>query len=269
LPGAEPAELTLMTEAAREAGAIAMRFFGTAARRWTKDDDSPVTEADIAVDHFLHDHLTAARSGYGWLSEEREDDPARLSRQRVFIVDPIDGTRAFIAGEQGWVVSIGLVEDGRSVAGVLFDPVADELWSAAVGAGAFMNGQPLAAGTRTEIAGARVAASKKAIRIAGLVDREGTMNRIFTKSLARRLALVAQGRFDAAIASASARDWDLAAAVLLVQEAGGTVSDLGGAAVRFNRPDTRQPSLVAAGKPLHAAIIEAARAASEATEGTG
>ncbi len=251
-------DLKLLEESAREAGAVAMSFFGAGARRWTKGDDSPVTEADIAVDRLLRERLTTARPGYGWLSEETADDGSRLDFRRVFIIDPIDGTRAFIDGDDNWVVSAAVVEDGLPVAGVLYAPVRDELWSARVGGGARLNAAPIAVADRPDLAGARVAASRKSMDLAGISGLEGELSRTYTKSLAWRLARVADGGFDVALASAHARDWDLAAAILVVQEAGGRVSSLDGGPVRLNRADTRHAPLVAAGPALHAVIMEAA-----------
>ncbi len=267
MPGAEwTDDLRLISDAARAAGRVAMGYFGKGARRWTKNDSSPVTEADIEIDRMLKQRLGAARPDYGWLSEEIEDDPARLSLRRVFIVDPIDGTRAFVDDEPGWVVSIAVVEDQAPVAGVLFDPVNDVMWRASKGGGAWRGEERLAIGMRATLAGAHIAASSKAVRVAGLSALEHSFRRSFTKSLAHRLALVACGTFDAALAASSASDWDLAAGALLVQEAGGRFSDLAGCAVRFNRPDTQHPPLVAAGPRMHAAILAAGKDVGTVTE---
>ncbi len=268
MPDADSADLDLLAATAREAGTTAMRFFRRDPRQWIKDDDSPVTEADITIDRFLRDELTTARPDYGWLSEESLDNASRMEAARVFIVDPIDGTRAFMAGEEGWVISIAIVESGIPLCGVLFDPVRDELWSARRGGGAFVDDRPLHVGDRAEIAGAHIAATQRAVRVAGLASMQDSFRRTFTKSLARRIALVARGDFDAALAASSPSDWDIAAAVLLVEEAGGVVSELTGAPLRFNRSGTRQPALIAAGQPLHAAITAAARRVGEATEAT-
>ena len=119
-------DLELLRSAAVSAGLIAASFFRRDLKTWTKENASPVTEADITVDRYLHNALTAARPTYGWLSEESADNPERLERRRVFIVDPIDGTRGFIRGEDSWTVSLAIAEDGVAVAGVVYARVQDK-----------------------------------------------------------------------------------------------------------------------------------------------
>ena len=126
MPDADAADLALLAEAARAAGALALTFFGADPRQWTKAGKSPVSEADIAVDRLLHEHLTVARRDYGWLSEETADTPERLDKRRLFVVDPIDGTRAFLAGSPEWTVALAVVEDGRPTVGVVYAPVAGD-----------------------------------------------------------------------------------------------------------------------------------------------
>ncbi|KGF68551.1 inositol monophosphatase, partial [Hoeflea sp. BAL378] len=133
-------DLALMLDASRLAADIAMAHFRQDPEVWYKNDGrSPVSEADIAIDRMLHQVLLSARPDYGWLSEEREDSDARILHRRVFIIDPIDGTRAYVSGRPDWCVSIGLVEDGRPVAGVLAAPARGEVWHARAGGGAFLN----------------------------------------------------------------------------------------------------------------------------------
>src|SRR5690606_38537737 len=129
--------------AAVTAGIIASGYFRQELKTWTKEFGSPVSEADVVLDKFLHSALTTARPDYGWLSEESEDNPARLSHRRVFVVDPIDGTRGFIRGEDSWTVSLAVVEDGIAIAGVIYAPVRDEMFEACRGGGAVLNGRPL------------------------------------------------------------------------------------------------------------------------------
>jgi len=134
------ADLELVAAAARQAGEIALRYFRREPRHWTKDGNSPVTEADIASDRFLRQHLLEARPDYGWLSEETVDTPDRLGRRRVFIVDPIDGTRGFIEGSEDWCVSVAIVEDGVPRVGALAVPARGEWFEAHAGGGARLNG---------------------------------------------------------------------------------------------------------------------------------
>ncbi len=240
----------------REAGALALDYFKGDPRRWNKHDQSVVTEADIAVDEFLFERLTAYRPDYGWLSEEREDDGSRHQTKRVFVVDPIDGTRAFVERGDEWVISIGIVENGASVAGVLYNPVRDELWSAFSGGGAFYNGERLRVSDATELQSATVSASRKAMARAGLAETEFPTDHRFLRSLAHRLARVAKGDVDAALATPGSADWDLAAALLIVQEAGGQVSDFEGGPIRLNGATARHPAFIAAGPGLHGVILK-------------
>jgi myo-inositol-1(or 4)-monophosphatase len=263
LPGSEPArDLDRLAAAVTAAGAVAKKFFGGPLKQWTKGQgDSPVTEADIASNDLLHRHLMEA--GDGWLSEESENDPSRLDAKRVWVVDPIDGTRAFIAGRQDWSVSAALVVGGRPAVAALFAPVTDELFLAAAAGGATRNGKPIKASSGTNLQGARIGGPK---RMLDRFELDGTgivaMPRIH--SLALRLARVAHGELDAAIAGGNGHDWDLAAADLLVHEAGGLMTALDGRALVYNRPDPVHGVLIAAGRERHAALTGLIRAQSGA-----
>ena len=148
-------DLVLLEDAARQAGDIALSFFGGDPRTWFKDNKSPVSEADLEVDGYLAEVLRTARPGYGWLSEESADSEERLARPRTFIVDPIDGTRAFLAGGDEWTVALAVVDNGRPVAGVVFCPVRKELFSAVAGHGATLNGERMTVSGHTAVKGAR------------------------------------------------------------------------------------------------------------------
>ncbi len=238
------ADMELIARAARSGGEIALSYFRKDPRRWTKENDSPVSEADLAVDRHLADVLQAARPGYGWLSEETADDRSRLGAERSFVVDPIDGTRGFLSGSGEWTVAIAVVEAGRPVAAALYRPVGDDLYVAAPGHGTRLNGQPVAISKRIALAGASVAGPKSIAARAGLAAT-GLSHAGYVPSLALRLALVAEGRIDVAVVRENACDWDLAAADLLVQEAGGRLEDLSGRALAYNRASVRHPALVA------------------------
>ena len=240
----------------REAGALALSMFQTPLQSWTKGAAaSPVCEADIAVNDLLHARLTGDGTGFGWLSEESADDPARLGARQVWIVDPIDGTRAFIAGFPDWAVSAALVDNGRPVAACLFAPALADFFMAVAGRGATLNGVSIAASPGTTLAHARIAGPKALLeRLAAAVPPFAAMPRV--RSLALRLARVAQGTFDAAFAGGNSHDWDLAAADLLVHEAGGALTPFGGGPVIYNRPVPRHGMLVAAGRDRHVALIE-------------
>lgn len=242
---------------------MALGYFGNNPRAWTKDANSPVTEADIAADRTLFARLTVARPDYGWLSEETADTPDRLRRKRLFIVDPIDGTRGFMEGSLDWCVSVAVVEDDRPLFGVLYVPAREELFDAAAGEGARLNGVPLRVGEPVLGGQLRFAGPMRHFRaLANAGFRLG--ERHVTPSLAYRLALVAAGRIDVATATGDARDWDLAAADLLVHEAGGSLCDAEGALIRYNRPDPRHSALIAAAPRLCGAVtgpVDAAEAA--------
>lgn len=239
------ADVALLAAAAEEAGEIAMRWFRRDPQVWHKAGGSPVSEADLAVDRHLKARLLAARPDYGWLSEETADGPERLERARVFVVDPIDGTRAFVAGDDQWTVSLAVVEAGRPIAAALARPATGALWIAAAGGGARRNGERLGVTDRADLAGARVSAPNRYLERSALRDA-GFGSRRFVPSLALRIAQVADGGLDVAYGSGNAHDWDLAAADLLVQEAGGRLAVPSGEPVVYNRAVPRHPPLVAA-----------------------
>ena len=238
-------DAALLAAAAREAGEIAMRWFRRAPKVWEKAGGSPVSEADLAADRFLKERLTAARPDYGWLSEETADGPDRLGRARVFVVDPIDGTRAFVAGDDQWTVSVAIVEAGRPIVAALCRPATGALWQAVSGAGARLNGEAITVTDRSELVGARVSAPKRFLERSQLVSA-GVAVRRSVPSLALRIARVADGGLDIAYGSGNAHDWDLAAADLLVQEAGGRIAVPSGEPLVYNRAVPRHPPLVAA-----------------------
>jgi len=263
LPGAErnptSADITgILAEAVREAGALALQKFRTPFRTWTKGESSPVSEVDIAVDELLHRRLTARIPDYAWLSEESVDDPARLSAKRVWIVDPIDGTRGFIAGQPDWTVVAALVEDGRPINAAVYAPVDDQLFLAEAGGGATLNGVRVQSSLGATLEGARVNGAKRRLEtLATFVPSVQIIPRI--ASLALRLARVAEGRFDIVFSAGRSRDWDLAASDLLVHEAGGALTDLEGLPLVYNRPDPVHGPLIAAGRARHAALLNLVR----------
>ncbi len=254
------ADLALMETAVREAGAIARQYFGGHYRHWDKGKGNPVTEADIRIDRFLHDRLSQARRAYGWLSEETEDDPSRLDRESVFVVDPIDGTIGFLKGRPQFTICAGLVRGGESVAGVVFNPVTGECFTAVTGGGACLNGARIAASTQETVEGCRMLGSKSLFANPGWSrppNRPWPAMHIETRSsLAYRVALVAAGQFDAVLALSAKRDWDLAAADIILREAGGRITAQDGRPLRYNRAESTQPSVVCANPVLHARLLE-------------
>ncbi len=245
----------LMVDAVREAGALALTFYQTELKKWMKVGDSIVTEADIAVNDLLEKRLAATRPDYGWLSEETEDDPSRLKRSRVWVVDPIDGTRAFAKGKPHFVLSVALVEDGAPVMGVLFNPATDEFFEAMLGQGATLNGAAIAVTDRAEIEGCRMAAHGAMFKHPAWPEPWPEMEIIERNSIAYRIALVACGAADAALALTAKNDWDLAAADLILREAGGRFTTHDGKPFVYNRELPRHRSLIAAGPRLYEALF--------------
>jgi myo-inositol-1(or 4)-monophosphatase len=249
-------DLELICAAAREAGELAQGLREREMKTWAKPGGSPVTEADLAVDLLLKTRLRAARPDYGWLSEETRDDSSRLEATRTFVVDPIDGTRAYLRGLPWWCVSIAVVEAGAPVAGVLYAPAVGETYEAATGGGARLNGLPIEVSDRTEVEGAAVLGDEPYLRAPHWPQPWPDMRIEKRNSLAYRMALVAAGGFDAVIALSSKCDWDLAAADLIVREAGGLSTDHLGRAFAYNQPTTQKPSVICAGPGLHPLILQ-------------
>jgi myo-inositol-1(or 4)-monophosphatase len=242
-----------LVAAVREAGQLALAKFRAPLKSWNKLGDSPVSEADIAVNEFLQERLRDPSSQIGWLSEETEDDPERLRARRLWIIDPIDGTRAYIGGLSDWSIATALVEDGRPVVAVLFAPVEDEMFVATAGQGATLNDAPIHT-TDGALDGARIAGPPGYLkRLQAIEPRFLPHPKIH--SLALRFARVAHGGIDAAFASGNSHDWDLAAADLLVHEAGGALTTFDGQSLIYNQPDPVHPPLVAAGRQRHAALL--------------
>lgn len=254
-----------LAEAARGGGELALACFrpgaATSADVRHKAGGSPVTGADLAVDAFLLQRLRPLFPDAGWLSEETVDSRERLTRRRALIVDPIDGTRAYASGDARWAVSIALVEDGRPVAGVVHAPAMGDTFIATRGGGAFLNGARIRVSPRAAFDGATTLAATvptaAELHAAGLAF----IAQPRVPSLAVRLVGVACGRFDAGVAGENAHDWDLAAADLILHEAGGVLSDLDSEAPRYNRENTRHGLLLAAPAQIHAQLVGAARRA--------
>lgn len=234
---------------AREAGQMALARWRTDFRRWEKTPGSPVCEVDLDVDRMLRARLEGLMPDAGWLSEETVDRPARLDRAAVWVVDPIDGTRDYIRGRDGWAVSIALVHDGALVAGVLDAPARRESWTATYGQGAWRNGVRLRAGTRSELNGARVPtdALPKIDRHLAIVAKPN--------SIALRMAMVAADEADLVATLRWGNEWDIAAAALIAQEAGAGVSDALGAPLRYNKPDPTAFGVMVAAPLIHDAAL--------------
>lgn len=243
----ETDDLELLIDAARNAGEIARPYWKADPEVWDKGGgQGPVTEADLAVDRMLHEYLLSERPEYGWLSEETVDTTSeRLGKDRVFIVDPIDGTRSFIHGDRNWAHSLAIAEEGEVVAAVVYLPLRDRLFAAVKGGGAELNGDPLKTVYRCTLDGAAVLAPRQHLNDEHWIGGSPKFIHKFRPSLAYRLALVAQGRYDAMFSFRATWEWDVAAGTLILSEAGGQVTDLKGHKPKFNQQVPQLNGLVA------------------------
>lgn len=240
-----------VAEIAAEAGALAMARRGTDFATGAKADGSVFCAVDLEVDRFLHARLGALLPEAGWLSEETADDPRRLDHARVWVVDPIDGTRDYVRGRDGWAVSIALVEDGRPAIGVLDAPARGERWRAEAGKGAWRNGERLHAARRDTLIDARVPADALA-----KADRETFVAVAKPNAIALRIAMVAADEADLVATLSWGAEWDIAAAVLIASEAGACVSDALGAPLSFNKSEAKAFGVLASAPDIHAAAVE-------------
>ncbi len=249
------ADLTLLTQAAASAADIALKYWQTDLRVESKEGGSPVSEADYAVDAHLREFLSTARPNYGWLSEETEDCASRLLRDSVFVVDPIDGTRAYLGGRCTWAISIAVVTNGEPVAGVVHLPARRKSYTAMKGKGAHLNGMAITIGRRDGAEGATVLGPRSSLDPRVWAQPPPLLHRHWRPSLAYRFCLVAEGRFDAVITLKDAWEWDIAAGILIAKEAGGTVTDREGHLPLLNSPGGRIAGLFAAEPNLHQTLI--------------
>ena len=236
-----------------EAGRMALRLWpagGHELESWDKEPGSPVCTADLEVDAFLRRELCALLPAAGWLSEESADHPERLGRGLCWLVDPVDGTRDFIAGQSGWAVSVALISAGKPLFGLLIAPARDEVWSATAGQGAWLNGRKLQASTRSELPGARVPAKSLPSEDADLTMVERP------NSIALRIAMVADDRADLVATLRWGYEWDIAAATLIAREAGASVTDAFGQPLSYNKRDPRAFGVLVTSPAIHQAAVE-------------
>lgn len=248
-------DFQLLSDAAREAGAIALRYWRKDPQVWEKPGLGPVTEADLAVNAYLLDTLRGARPGYGWLSEETTDTKDRLSCEQVFIIDPIDGTRAFVAGEKHFAVSIGLARAGRITDAAIYLPALDLLYTASANGPALRNGQLIQASAQPDLVEANILMSKGLLAPDHWHHPPRDLRRSFRPSIAYRLCLVADGSFDGMISLRDAWEWDIAAGSLIADRAGAAVTDRHGQPLCFNAPGAKTPGIFCAAPGVHAALL--------------
>ncbi|WFS01385.1 3'(2'),5'-bisphosphate nucleotidase CysQ [Rhizobium tumorigenes] len=244
-------DLDLIVQAAQEAGEVALGFFRQSPEVWWKNGgQSPVSAADYAANDVLSRVLQAARPDYGWLSEETDDASDRLQRRTLFVVDPIDGTRGFLAGSEIWCISVAVVTDGRPVAGVLFAPALRELYVAGLDGPALKNGNILKVSEPRAGDVHRLATAEDMIAGFGAAFRSTVQRVKHIPSLAYRLAMVADGRLEGTLVKRDSHDWDLAAADLILQRAGGQLVDLAGDLLVYNKAVVKHAELCGAGEAL-------------------
>lgn len=249
-------DLALLTEAARQAGRIALRYWKRDPQVWDKGGEhGPVSEADLAVNDMLKATLLAARPDYGWLSEETPDDLARLACKRVFIIDPIDGTRAFIAGEENFAHSLAVATAGQITAAVVYLPALDRLYTATQSGPALRDGQPIVASTRSDLPGADILTTKANLDPAQWPGGVPDIKRSFRASLAYRLCLAAEGRHDGMLTLRDTWEWDIAAGSLIATRAGAMVTNRHGTALRFNTETALSKGVLTFPQLLHGQVM--------------
>lgn len=240
-------DLALILDAARQAGDVALKYFRKDPKVWWKNGgQSPVSEADYAANKVLEDVLRQARPSYGWLSEETEDDQERLSHDTLFIIDPIDGTRAYLAGKDTWCVSVAIVHQGRPIVGAIVAPVFNEEFTVVAGQPAYKNGQILTLNGQP-------VPERLSLSVTQQISQSLTLDILsrsdiapHVPSLAYRLAMVGDGRLDATLVRPNSNDWDLAAADLIISQAGGKLCHMDGSQLVYNRASVEHPFLCAA-----------------------
>jgi myo-inositol-1(or 4)-monophosphatase len=248
-------DLDLLRRAAVEAGRIALEIRDGGLNVQSKVGGSPVTNADLAADRYLRETLIGARPDYGWLSEETADNPDRLGKRRIFVVDPIDGTVAFMKGAPWWTVALAVVEDDQPVVAVVHAPVQNETFAAVRGGGASVNGRAIRPSDVSSLDDAAVLADAKLLEGPQWAEPWPAMRFERRNSIAYRMSLVAAGAFDAALAISPKWDWDVVAGALICEEAGAIVTDHKGRPFSFNQPAPRQVSLVCCAPALHPLIL--------------
>lgn len=252
--GSADEDLDRAIEAVRKAGELALKRFRTGVKSWRKADGTPVSDADLEVDGLLRELLVNAPPHYGWHSEESQPQ-STLTNERFWLVDPIDGTMAFLGGNESWCISLALIEKGRPILGIIHAPAQRTIYSAVRGGGAKLNGVPISVSSRQMLEGARLIVNPSALNPQRWQNPLPAIERLTVPSLALRLAHVAQGSCDGTLALSYKHDWDLAAGDILVSEAQGIISDLDGGALHYDRGYPKRLGFVGANPVIHAAIL--------------
>ena len=239
------------------AGAAIMEFYQSDFSVRDKKPDNPVTDADYAADRLLRERLLELLPAAGWLSEETADNPERLEKEYVWVVDPLDGTKEFVMGIPEFTVSVALVQQGHPVLAVILNPVTGEVYSTERGQGVMLNGEPAATSDRAELAGARVDASRSEVKRGEFEPFDDQVDVNVVGSIAYKLARVAAGQADATWSRGPKNEWDICAGVLLVQEGGGRCVDLDDEPFLFNRSFPKVNGIIADNGRLHEKVLAA------------
>lgn len=245
-------------DVAYEAGALSLEWLKRGAKSWDKSPGSPVTEADIALNNLIQASLMTARPDYGWLSEETEDDPGSRNAPHTWVIDPIDGTRGFMKGLPTYTVCIARVDGTEPIAAAVYNPLAKQMFAAGKGLGATLNGEPISVTDRALVEDCLMIglADKFHSKAASKVWPRLRLLDPMPNSIAYRICLVAAGQADASLSTGRLHDWDIAAAALILSEAGGIITDQHGASYRLNGEEVCQTGMVAAGANLHPLVLE-------------
>lgn len=247
--------LSQTVEITREAGATIMGFYRSSFEVQDKTPDNPVTDADFAADKLLKERLTELLPEAGWLSEETVDNPVRLLKEYVWVVDPVDGTKEFVMGIPEFSISVGLVQDGRPQLAVVYNPATDELYTATYKGGVQYNGNPAQTSSRTSLQGALIDASRSEWKRGEFEPFEDLIEAKIVGSIAYKLARVAAGQADATWSRGPKNEWDICAGTLLITEGGGACVDLDNKELFFNRPRPKVNGIIADNGALHEEII--------------
>jgi len=248
-------EQKTLNDAVREAGDIALKYFHGEVKSWEKNPGDPVSEADLAIDNFLRERLLDLHPDYGWLSEETADSPDRLSKERVWVVDPIDGTRSFIARKPEFTICAALVSEGKPTAAAVFNPVTEEFFESALGQGSYLNGEKLTCSPRENLQGAHLLASRKAFEWHDWLQEAPAAKFSHLNSIAYRMVTVASQEYDASLSLSAKSDWDVAAADLILSEAGGISTTSKGLELIYNQENPTHDTVISSGLALHETLM--------------
>jgi len=249
-------DLQIILKAVEVSGEVALARFGKKQKIWEKSEQNFVCEADQEIDSILKNSLLGARPDYGWLSEETADDGSRLKCKKTWIVDPIDGTSSYLSGIAEFAISVALVEKGLPIIGVVFNPASNELFCASRGGGASLNGNRIHVSESDPNDSLNILSSRSERRESGWTKHFSKDNVTVVSSIAYKFALVAAGHFDAVASVWPKNDWDICAGHLLVEEAGGTVSNLSGKSLEYNKQLARHNTCTATNGKIHNIMLE-------------